>query len=129
MRAVYAAAVSMEKTMMQIPPPSPNRFVVREKTWNSLAGCFNSRIVMRKPKHKERMLMIVSILFDDLLEGKDGKRNITKAVNSKHKFAACVNDQVIFSMLVAMLSSLGEGAIHISMQRTADTADVTKRRT
>lgn len=129
MRAAYGIADNNDKSIMHIPPPSPNRLVDRWNTWNSLAGDFNSRIVTRHPKQKERRLITVNILFEALLEGKIGNMNITRADNSRHKLDAWLNAHVIFSSLVAKLSSFGEGAIHISMQRTADTVDVTKRRT
>ena len=94
-----------------------------------MAGEFTSMIVMRQPKQNEKNPITDIILFDTLFEGKFGKTKITKAVNSKQRFAAWVNAHVIFSRLLANLSSFGEGAIHISITRTAETMDVTNRRT
>ena len=118
-----------EISIMQIPPPSPNRFVEYWNTWNSLAGDLISRMVTKQPKQNESETIAEHILFDALLDGKFGNVKITKAVNSRQIITAWVKAHVIFSKLLANLSSFGEGAIHISMTRTAETMDVTKRRT
>lgn len=118
-----------EISIMQIPPPSPNKSAVYWNTWNSFAGDFISRMVTRQPKPKEKEQITENILFDALFEGKLGNVKITNAVNSRQIITAWVNAHVIFSRLLANLSSFGEGAIHISMTRTAETTDVTKSRT